>query len=552
MIGSVEQFLSNNASPVGRTDEKDAQQSASETTEKSTNFLSLLLQFFGGFVHATPAAQHEGAGAEIPKESSSNSSSNVPPHGGHTVSIVSALRSGGEPDAAAPFGTHASTEHEAFAIVGRAVPVQPGSSTSEQSSPLPTTSSPTEKVITPGGDGGSASQRAVARSDDALKSVEKNSGQREARQQNISHPPSQDAGTARPETAMRNVEDKQATPFNVLQHVGGARTVEGQATRVGGDSPASFLIDWTSVKDSTQTLSSSAPLQNAETAAALKAVADTFADTKHYTERVNVSNVAASEKRVVMDFEEDGAFAVARTNQGGKEEITAHPSDARAEKLPPAVGETPQESMQPDRTAADEQQKSHPASMKGRSGELVEHRGGTPGETGTNLFVQVPSPRRSEVSSESTVARSAPPAAMKLPEEFAKNVVLKIVDEVRLHIAGKTSEVRVQLKPEHLGELSLRVTMQEGELAARLDVSVPAVKAALDAQLPQLREALAQQGIEIHRFDIVADSLMHRQAQQEQQRSRHQGSAKRQTDVDVAETYAAMRDLGYNTVEYII
>ncbi len=146
-------------------------------------------------------------------------------------------------------------------------------------------------------------------------------------------------------------------------------------------------------------------------------------------------------------------------------------------------------------------------------------------------------------------ARTGGPT-IELPESFARDFVVRVADELRLHIAGRMSEVRVRLKPEHLGEVSLKVTMQEGELAARLDVSVPAVKAALDAQLPQLREALASQGIEIRRFDVVADEQ--RNAHREQQRFQHQPQSGRQTDVDVTETYAAMRDLGYNTVEYII
>jgi len=156
---------------------------------------------------------------------------------------------------------------------------------------------------------------------------------------------------------------------------------------------------------------------------------------------------------------------------------------------------------------------------------------------------------------EAVVGREVPgkatSVAVSLPENFARDVVVKMADELRLHVAGGTSEVRVRLKPEHLGELSLKITMQEGELTARMDVSVPAVKAALDAQLPQLREALASQGIEIRRFDVVADGQGN--AQHEQRRfHHHQQQTGRHTDVDVTEMYAAMRDLGYNTVEYII
>lgn len=139
-----------------------------------------------------------------------------------------------------------------------------------------------------------------------------------------------------------------------------------------------------------------------------------------------------------------------------------------------------------------------------------------------------------------------------VPEVFARNLVLSIADELRLHIAGRTSEVRVTLKPEYLGELSLRVTMQDGELAARMDVSVPAVKAALDAQLPQLRDTLASLGIEMRRFEIVADGGLQQRMPHDQHRFQHRQGSRRQTDVEVAETYVAARNLGYNTVEYII
>ncbi|HXF99398.1 MAG TPA: flagellar hook-length control protein FliK [Bacteroidota bacterium] len=139
-----------------------------------------------------------------------------------------------------------------------------------------------------------------------------------------------------------------------------------------------------------------------------------------------------------------------------------------------------------------------------------------------------------------------------VPEDFARNLVLRIADELRLHIAGRTSEVRVKLKPEYLGELSLRVTMQDGELAARMEVSAPAVKAALDAQLPQLRDSLASLGIEMRRFEIVADGGLQQRMPHDQHRFQHRQGSRRQTDVEVAETYVSTRNLGYNTVEYII
>ncbi len=139
-----------------------------------------------------------------------------------------------------------------------------------------------------------------------------------------------------------------------------------------------------------------------------------------------------------------------------------------------------------------------------------------------------------------------------LPDDFAKNLMVKISDEVKLQIEGKMSEVRVMMKPESLGELSLSVTMHEGKLVALMDVTQSAVKNALEAQLPQMREALASQGIEIHRFEIVSGSETQFQRQSEGSAFRQQHRSRRQMDVEVIEDPDGMKYLGYNTVEYII
>ena len=139
-----------------------------------------------------------------------------------------------------------------------------------------------------------------------------------------------------------------------------------------------------------------------------------------------------------------------------------------------------------------------------------------------------------------------------MPEDFAKNLMVKISDEVKLHVEGKSSEVRVMMKPESLGELSLRVTMHEGKLVAQMDVTQSAVKNALEAQLPQMREALASQGIDIHRFEIVSGGETQFQRQSEGSAFRQQHRSRRQMDVEVIEDLDGMKYLGYNTVEYII
>jgi flagellar hook-length control protein FliK len=139
-----------------------------------------------------------------------------------------------------------------------------------------------------------------------------------------------------------------------------------------------------------------------------------------------------------------------------------------------------------------------------------------------------------------------------LPEDFARNLAVTIADDLKLHIQGSSSEVRVHMKPESLGELSLRVVLQDGELAAQLDVSQAAVKATLEAQLPQLREALSLQGIKIQRFDIVNNPEMRFGNSREGNSEHHRSHAKRHEDVEVSGEREEPKYFGYNTVEYII
>ncbi len=282
------------------------------------------------------------------------------------------------------------------------------------------------------------------------------------------------------------------------------------------DIAAAFPVDWSKMKLSVRGIPAVHQFTPAETTAALKAVAASFTGGRTYT------------------VQNDSSMPVQRENE------------VQQENTPRADADISHEDNVPDWSTVRIARKEQPEQQPPTSQVVA--------RTAENIGMQ-PQHAKLGQGNEAAVGRGvaskSTSIAVSLPENFARDVVVKIADELRLHVAGGTSEVRVRLKPEHLGELSLKITIHEGELTARMDVSVPAVKAALDAQLPQLREALASRGIEIRRFDVVADGQGN--AQHEQRRfHHHQQQTGRHTDVDVTEMYAAMRDLGYNTVEYII
>jgi hypothetical protein len=162
---------------------------------------------------------------------------------------------------------------------------------------------------------------------------------------------------------------------------------------------------------------------------------------------------------------------------------------------------------------------------------------------------ELPQPNAAVLESQAMIAMPA------LPEDFGTKLILKATEGLRLHLEGKSEGVRVVLKPETLGELTIRARMEEGKVFAEIRVQQTEVKAALEAQVPQLRDILVSQGIDVQRVEIVSDGGEMHFYNSDEGRASHQRPARfrrGQKNVDAVEELDAVRSLGYNTIEYII
>lgn len=81
-------------------------------------------------------------------------------------------------------------------------------------------------------------------------------------------------------------------------------------------------------------------------------------------------------------------------------------------------------------------------------------------------------------------------------------VVPQVVRGLATLAGGGLAEMRLQLQPEDLGEIELRVRTSEGVVRGEMLVQHAQVKHLLDAQVDRLRAALTQQGLELAGFDI--------------------------------------------------
>jgi flagellar hook-length control protein FliK len=95
-------------------------------------------------------------------------------------------------------------------------------------------------------------------------------------------------------------------------------------------------------------------------------------------------------------------------------------------------------------------------------------------------------------------ADPAPP-----PQPVAKEeVIQQIVNSAKLRLNGGQSEMRIQLKPEHLGQVRLNISTDQHQVVVKVVAELPAVKELLETNLPQLRSELQGQGLEIDKFDV--------------------------------------------------
>ena len=99
-------------------------------------------------------------------------------------------------------------------------------------------------------------------------------------------------------------------------------------------------------------------------------------------------------------------------------------------------------------------------------------------------------------------ALTGPEAAPRQPLE-PEPVLRQVTRFVRVMVDSKQSEVRLQLHPEHLGNIAVKLVVGDGVLRANLVAQDAAVKAALEANLDQLKSRLSDQGFQVEQVHVT-------------------------------------------------
>lgn len=143
-----------------------------------------------------------------------------------------------------------------------------------------------------------------------------------------------------------------------------------------------------------------------------------------------------------------------------------------------------------------------------------------------------------------TLAQAEPAVAAAAPQAMPQTdyeVPRQIVDQARLIQRGQDTEMVIHLKPEHLGDLTLRVSVDtDGAVNASFHSNNAEVRTIIENTLVQLRQELNNQGIKVDNVGVyagLADGGLPQD--QGQQQAFQQGSQRQHT---TRESAAAFED----------
>ncbi|MDR1830899.1 MAG: flagellar hook-length control protein FliK [Candidatus Fibromonas sp.] len=151
-----------------------------------------------------------------------------------------------------------------------------------------------------------------------------------------------------------------------------------------------------------------------------------------------------------------------------------------------------------------------------------------------------------------------------MQEKLQEFEVIKQVVARAKFITTPTGEQRltIHLRPEHLGQLDLRITLSRGEMQIHARVESPTAQQALENHIGLLREGLEKQGITLERLEVSIEqkdkqdawSLGEKHERHEQKHGQKHNHRGRESHLAVSianEKADTGRRLGYNTMEYL-
>ncbi len=111
-----------------------------------------------------------------------------------------------------------------------------------------------------------------------------------------------------------------------------------------------------------------------------------------------------------------------------------------------------------------------------------------------------------------------------IPSDNKENVINQVIEKAKILLTEDKSEMILQLKPENLGKLTLKVVTERGILLAKFVAENRQVKELIESNFAQLRESLQDQGLNIEGLSVSIQNDDIRQHEFEQSKQYKRGS----------------------------
>lgn len=86
------------------------------------------------------------------------------------------------------------------------------------------------------------------------------------------------------------------------------------------------------------------------------------------------------------------------------------------------------------------------------------------------------------------------------------NIIDQVANKVMVHVGEDGSEMSLQLKPEHLGKLTMKVSIERGIVVANFVAESQMVKEVLESNFNILKDALQEKGLAIQELNVFVGS----------------------------------------------
>lgn len=113
--------------------------------------------------------------------------------------------------------------------------------------------------------------------------------------------------------------------------------------------------------------------------------------------------------------------------------------------------------------------------------------------------------------------------------QFVKDMSEFVIQKFEFVKQNGIAEAVISLRPEHLGQVDVQLSMQNGQLVARFTTEQVIAKDLLEQQITQLRATLQTQGIQVERLEVTQNSSLSSHMYQDGRGSNGQSGGERRS-----------------------